>query len=176
MHYHQVKNQIWYPCYSTTKFGLYEVKSHGHWEIEDFNMSTFMLNVSLVKTHLLCCSAHFLEHLLDMRETRCSHWVAVIVRCNKIKAGLTHKLLGLWRRKKPLVHAIVNCRVCELVIVLQLIEVMVRKSPIYPVTNPNTASSHSTHDSIDRKIVVLMVWVFKFIINTVGCRNQWFIF
>jgi hypothetical protein len=45
------------------------VKLRGHSGIEEFNLSAFLLNVSLMKTQSLCCSDHFSEHLLDMRET-----------------------------------------------------------------------------------------------------------
>jgi hypothetical protein len=38
--------------------------------------------------------------------------------------------------------AIVNCRVCELAIPLQLIVVTISKSPINLITNPNPMSSH----------------------------------
>jgi hypothetical protein len=45
---------------------------------------------------------------------------------------------------KGLVRAVVNCRVCELTIVLQLLVVTICKWSINPVTNPNPVYSHST--------------------------------
>jgi hypothetical protein len=45
------------------------MKSDRHWEIEEFNLSAFLFNVSLIKILSLCCSDHFAEHLSDMRET-----------------------------------------------------------------------------------------------------------
>jgi hypothetical protein len=45
-------------------FGLYEVKSHEHWEIEEFNLGAFLLNVSLTKTHSLYRNGHFFGTLI----------------------------------------------------------------------------------------------------------------
>jgi hypothetical protein len=44
---------------------------------------------------------------------------------------------------EKLVHAVVNCRVCELVRVQQLLAVMICKCSINPTTNPNPIYSHS---------------------------------
>jgi hypothetical protein len=81
------------------KFGLYEVKLHRHWEIEEFNLRAFLVDMSLMKTLLLCFSSHFLEHISDTRE-HCSCLVTVILR-HKIKTGLRHEMLGLQLRKIP---------------------------------------------------------------------------
>jgi hypothetical protein len=47
------------------KFGLYEVKSHGHWEIEEFNLGAFPFNVSLNENKLAVTIIIF----FNMRET-----------------------------------------------------------------------------------------------------------
>jgi hypothetical protein len=53
-----------------------------------------------------------------------------------------------------LVHAVMNCRVCELAIVLQLIVVMVCKHPINLITHPNPVCSHLTHENVDNMFPV----------------------
>jgi hypothetical protein len=40
------------------------------------------------------------------------------------------------------VHAVVDCRVCELAVALELIVVTLCKSLINPITNPNPIFSH----------------------------------
>jgi hypothetical protein len=69
----------------TLKSGLYEVKLHGHWKIEDFNLGAFLLNIHLQK-NILCSNGYFLELLSDMGETNCSHLFIVILQRNRIKA------------------------------------------------------------------------------------------
>jgi hypothetical protein len=44
---------------------------------------------------------------------------------------------------EDLVRAVVNCRVCEIAITLQLLVVTFRKSSINPITNSNPVYSHS---------------------------------
>jgi hypothetical protein len=46
----------------TTTFGHYKVKSHGDWEIEEFNPGAFLLNDSLTKTR---CLAVVISHVGD---------------------------------------------------------------------------------------------------------------
>jgi hypothetical protein len=48
------------------------------------------------------------------------------------------------QQTEALVHAVVNCSVSELAIVLSLIVDMGCKSLINPITNPNLVSSHLT--------------------------------
>jgi hypothetical protein len=44
---------------------------------------------------------------------------------------------------EDLVRAVVNCRVCELALALQLLVVMIGKCSVSPITNPNPVYSHS---------------------------------
>jgi hypothetical protein len=46
------------------------------------------------------------------------------------------------------VRAIVNCKVCELAIQLELLVVTIFKSQINPISNPNLVYSHIPRDSI----------------------------
>jgi hypothetical protein len=72
---------------------------------------------------------------------------------------------------KDLVHAAVNCRGCELVIVLQLLAVTICKWSINPITNPNTVYSY-TH--VRDNIIVLNVHApteDKIVWRTVSMRN-----
>jgi hypothetical protein len=57
------------------------MKSCGHWETEEFNLCAFLLNVSLTKTHVLCCSGHVLEHVSDMRGGHCSQCYSYAKTC-----------------------------------------------------------------------------------------------
>jgi hypothetical protein len=41
------------------KFGLYEVKSHGHWKIEEFILGVLLLNGSLTKMQRSLCRWSF---------------------------------------------------------------------------------------------------------------------
>jgi hypothetical protein len=45
--------------------------------------------------------------------------------------------------REDLVSAVVNCRVCELVIVLELLVVTICECSINPIINPNPVCSHS---------------------------------
>jgi hypothetical protein len=47
------------------------------------------------------------------------------------------------------VHAVVNCRVCELAIALELLVVRICKTEINPITNPNPVTNHSYTGNID---------------------------
>jgi hypothetical protein len=50
--------------------------------------------------------------------------------------------------QEDLVHAVVNCRVCELAITLYLLTVAICKWSVNPITNPNHVRSNS-HDNIN---------------------------
>jgi hypothetical protein len=68
------------------------VKSHEHWEIEEFSLGAFLLNVSLTETHLLCCSDHFFEHLSDREKdtpVQCSKLLLVLANTVVLDFG-TH--------------------------------------------------------------------------------------
>jgi hypothetical protein len=51
------------------KFCIYEVKSHGHWEIEEFNLGAFMFNMSLNK-HTRCVAIVIFGTLLRCERER----------------------------------------------------------------------------------------------------------
>jgi hypothetical protein len=58
------------------------------------------------------------------------------------------------------VRALVNCRVCELALVLLLSVVTFCKSSINPVSNPNTVYSHThTRDNMVRPHLAIAVLV-----------------
>jgi hypothetical protein len=60
---------IFHPLAVKSSQSTVKVKSHSNWESEEIHLCAFLLNVSLIKTHSLCCNGHFLEHLSDKRDT-----------------------------------------------------------------------------------------------------------
>jgi hypothetical protein len=53
-----------------------------------------------------------------------------------------------------LIRALVNCRVCELAIMLLLVVLTICKCSINPITNPNSACSHFIHVTIRYNMIV----------------------
>jgi hypothetical protein len=59
---------------------------------------------------------------------------------------------------KDLVHAVVNCRVCELAIALQLFIVMICRCSTNAITNPNPVYSHSYTRQLVSEVVGLKLY------------------
>jgi hypothetical protein len=55
-----------------------------------------------LREHVRCIAMVIFWNIYQTWDTHCSCWATVILRCNRIKAGLVRKLQGLQQQKNPL--------------------------------------------------------------------------
>jgi hypothetical protein len=76
-------------------------------------------------------------------------WDMVIVQEPRVRGASAlgshyqQQLVKTQQTEKTLYYAVVNCRMCELALALQLHVVMISKCSVNPITNPNPIYSHS---------------------------------